>query len=702
MNSRMLQIMSILAKEDNNSLSSLSKQFNVTERTIRNDIKKISEFLIMHNLSPLSFDKYGIVLTNNDFGQYRQYVNPNDYYNYRLSKKERILISSIILLCKSDYITLSDIADHLFVSRTTIVNDLPNIRHFLSLFNIELISHPSKGLKITGTELNIRDILLNIFSPNNRANDSFPFNLLRQIKPFNTDYSKIIVDILKTTEQELHIEFDDESIVKLIIYLNIMIERNHQNKYIEFLDQSDNDRLQYNCAFTIISNIHKCCEIEMKEGEINYLADKLGTAFIYKSTVKGTRQSIAIQVLTKQLINDVSNDLNINLDNDYQFYENLSNHLISIYYNTIHVEKNNPLLNEIKNSQKRLIDIIKKNITTIENYYQRKLNETELLYIVIHFSAAIERLKSLKHNIDAIIVCNSGVATSQFLKEKLQSIYKMNIIATISKYELESLDLSLADIIITTVPLYNTPIKTIQVSTNLSQTDYAIIGTELNKLQNQKMKVDYQSEKNMLNLSTIMDTINPLLFSEISPKSMAEEISAKISNALINNINPKKAKHDVPYLFEFLTPEFIRLDVECTDWQNAIKISGQPLLKKGYINQHYIDSIIDITNNLGPYYIIGPNIALPHAGIDDGCFKTGMSMIRLSHPVNINTKKGEPIMIKYFVFLCSSDEKSHLQAFFHLLSLIHDTDILKEMDDISNSRTMNYLLQIREIELKNY
>ena len=68
MNSRMLQIMSILAKEDNNSLSSLSKQFNVTERTIRNDIKKISEFLVMHNLSPLSFDKYGIVLTNNDFG----------------------------------------------------------------------------------------------------------------------------------------------------------------------------------------------------------------------------------------------------------------------------------------------------------------------------------------------------------------------------------------------------------------------------------------------------------------------------------------------------------------------------------------------------------------------------------------------------------------------------------------------------------
>lgn len=44
MNSRMLQIMSILAKEDNNSLSSLSKQFNVTERTIRNDIKKLASF----------------------------------------------------------------------------------------------------------------------------------------------------------------------------------------------------------------------------------------------------------------------------------------------------------------------------------------------------------------------------------------------------------------------------------------------------------------------------------------------------------------------------------------------------------------------------------------------------------------------------------------------------------------------------------
>ena len=48
-------------------------------------------------------------------------------------------------------------------------------------------------------------------------------------------------------------------------------------------------------------------------------------------------------------------------------------------------------------------------------------------------------------------------------------------------------------------------------------------------------------------------------------------------------------------------------------WQDAIRKASQPLIDNGTVGNDYVDSMIDVVEEKGPYINIGPNIALAHA-----------------------------------------------------------------------------------------
>ena len=69
----------------------------------------------------------------------------------------------------ADYITLATIADHLFVSRATVINDLKDIKAFIREGNLNVISHANKGLRIEGEKVK-REIFF-------ESSSSLPFHL---------------------------------------------------------------------------------------------------------------------------------------------------------------------------------------------------------------------------------------------------------------------------------------------------------------------------------------------------------------------------------------------------------------------------------------------------------------------------------------------------------------------------------------------
>lgn len=700
--------MSLLGDPENRSLSALADRFGVTDRTIRSDVKQINRFLQENGLRPLEYEKEGRIVVHSDFSRYKNFLKYEDLTSYKLSYDERIVMEFLLLVMSVDYLTISSLAEKLVVSRSTIVKDLRGVESMMKGYDLTLDSQPSKGLRVLGDERNIRQALIDQCIDIEANQGESLFTLLSDAVILCRSYSATISNIVSEVQQELGISFSNMSRTGLCYYLNVTVGRNKQGSYIQQYEDTTNYGAAYACADSIIRSLSAYCGIQITVGEIDFLAKQLEETFPFVSTAKDMKEAVRIQVCTKRLIADVSQQLGIKLEQDYKLYEYLSNHLLSIYHAAIEGEKENPLLRDVEETNNELISCIRGNLGEIEACFGRKLNSTEITYIAIHFLAGIERLKSIREGFDVILVCNSGVGTSQLIAAKLKTVFNVNVVAIMPLLEASSLKATTADLIVSTIPVYDAPIEVVQVSTKMTGDDYAAIGNELDKLQCRKRRVRGQDVEGHPRPREIMQLIEPVL-QEKAPQQ-SEELSVAIWQKLLDAyIPPTEAKEDSeegPLLCELLRPEFVRLGVSCKTWIDAVRASAEPLLTAGYITEGYVDSIISTTEELGAYYLIAPEVAMPHANIEDGSLKTGMSLIRLDEPVPFHVRETndewQDVSVHYVITLCTETPQSHLRAFFHLLTLLHDTDLLAQIDEAGSSEAVCQRIRAYEFDLDDY
>ncbi len=698
MNKRMIYLINTLASGNNHTLKSLALQCDVSIRTIRNDIKSINEFLFSHGYSSLQIEKDGYIRVHHDFSMCRKYLQTNDFYKYKLSKHERVAVASALLVAQNQYVTISQLADILYVSRTTLIKDLPEIRKYLNEMSLTLQSYPNKGLMIDGSEQDIRNAFLSMLLASTDDEVASLQNLIRQKLIIHHDYLPIIGSIITEVENENQIAFTDDSFKTLHNYLALMVERNKQNHYVDHSERIFAKEYQY--AQDLLRYITKYCEIITTGDEINHLAYIIKNVFHYISKTNSDKDTVAIQVRTRKLIDDVAKELNMEIDKDYQLYENLSNHLISIYHHSFKTDPNNPILKDIQETQQTVIEAVEQHIGAIESFFERPLDSIEVTYIVIHFCAAMERFKTNRSKYDAILVCNAGIGTSQLIRAKLKNYYSLNIISVISSHEIQGLTPKSADLLISTIPIYEAPIDFICISPNLSEEDYILLGNKLAEMHSMNHLPVHLNEKEITAVA-VTDLLRPIIFSMVAPN--ADEVFSVIKRAIRRYFNQTQSSQTEllsPYLHHLLSPGFIRLDVECKDWKDCIWQSSLPLLQNSYIEKSYITAMIENAEELGPYFVMLPGVAIPHAGLNDGCFKTGMSMIRLKSPVCFHAGSLDPI--RYVITLSAVDQNKHLRALFHLLALLKDPSFVEKLDRVKTTEEANKLIETSEYRLNDY
>ena len=121
MKKRSKEILDLLGRRENDhTISTLAAKFEVSERTIRNDIKDINDYLKEQEIKPIRFGSNGLIVMEEDISQARETTQQEDFYTYKLSKEERRMLAAAILINTKDHITLSQIADILYVSLSLI------------------------------------------------------------------------------------------------------------------------------------------------------------------------------------------------------------------------------------------------------------------------------------------------------------------------------------------------------------------------------------------------------------------------------------------------------------------------------------------------------------------------------------------------------------------------------------------------------
>ena len=110
------------------------------------------------------------------------------------------------------------------------------------------------------------------------------------------------------------------------------------------------------------------------------------------------------------------------------------------------------------------------------------------------------------------------------------------------------------------------------------------------------------------------------------------------------------------------------------DWQEAIDFSMVSL-----------QAIKDSTINNGPYYILAPGVAMPHARPECGALKTGMSLTLLEQGVYF---PGNDEPIKLLIGLSAADADSHIGAIQALSELLCEEEILEQLLTASSEKQL--------------
>lgn len=77
---------------------------------------------------------------------------------------------------------------------------------------------------------------------------------------------------------------------------------------------------------------------------------------------------------------------------------------------------------------------------------------------------------------------------------------------------------------------------------------------------------------------------------------------------------------------DMLKLENVQVIDSAQDWEDAVRIAVTPLVKGGYVEERYIDGIIDNAHELGPYFVLVPNLALLHARPEQGVIKKQLAL----------------------------------------------------------------------------
>lgn len=671
------------------SIQDLAEMFKVSSRTIRYDIEQINDYLKENHLQPLNLGKQGVINTQADITKARESLSEEGFYFFKLSREERVCFSAVMMICSDDYITLSEIADQLFVSRSTIIQDLEHIKSFFRERHLYVLSHSNKGLLLEGREIDKRNLLIDMIQSENSIFKAEPiFQHLTQClsKNLKIDLEDIsmIEKIINEAEHIYGRFLTDQSFVQLRNYFQLSLYRLRKAHYVEYGDDKNS---KWDMAKGMIDQIQQFIVKEIPDTEIYYVASVLNRMKYIKKTTSN-KEIVKMQVITRNFIEKISKDIHRNLQGDYIFYENLINHLESTFSTLGDRFAINSVVDEILQRYPEVKQATERNVYVFEEYVGRKLSEEEIAYIVVHICAAIERNKNETVRYSVVLVCNGGIGTSQLLLARLEKFFHLDVIDIIPAHDIENMNMDDVDAVISTISLEGKEIEYIQVDPLLTDEDCIRVGEKLSKIHPKVSEKETISEENQDSLKSL-ETIKDILEED------EEEIAIGKIKSVIESFFQKKEETT---LSDLLPAQAIQIGVECSDWKGAIEASAKYLLKNGAINENYIKAMIKNVMENGPYIVVAPGFALPHEALNAGASKVGMSLIRLKTPVPFGKKEMDPI--EWVCCLSAINKETHLKAMFQLVNLFYNQSFRKQIKECKTGEEIYKIIEQFEYEMR--
>ena len=127
------------------------------------------------------------------------------------------------------------------------------------------------------------------------------------------------------------------------------------------------------------------------------------------------------------------------------------------------------------------------------------------------------------------------------------------------------------------------------------------------------------------------------------------------------------------------------------NWEDAVRASVQPLIDAGAVKAAYGDSIVNSVKKFGPYIVIAPDIAIPHAEDKDNVNETTICFMKSNTPVVFDPEDREKDARLFFV-LASNDEEKHLSNLERLMEYLSDEEFMARLGEAKTLEEIRALL----------
>lgn len=151
-------------------------------------------------------------------------------------------------------------------------------------------------------------------------------------------------------------------------------------------------------------------------------------------------------------------------------------------------------------------------------------------------------------------------------------------------------------------------------------------------------------------------------------------------------------------LKDMISVNRIKVNVEVKNWEESIEKVGELMVKDSCVFPSYVEAMKKVAESLGPYIVITPGVAFPHARPEDGVIKPCFAIITLKDPVNFGNPENDPV--KMVIALAAVDNSQHFQALKVLADILSDREVVEKMMCSSTEEELyEYLINYRPREV---
>lgn len=454
---RIDRIIDCLVKSNNYiSSTQIAEALDLSSKTVRNEINIHETVFSEYGLSLDMKAGLGYCLTVKDFFLFHEYESKRNKQQLATNSDTEVASSIrlrellLIFLSADDYIKLEDIADSLFISKSTLNQDMKEIKKLIKPFHLELAFRSHSGLKLQGNEFNKRMFYLE-------------YIFISNIKQRLTQTSKFAEEgfyesLTSTLYQELkkhNFHISDENfymILKYIFILLIRVEIDHQTIHENFYDNELLEKKEYAIATTIIEYLSTCFQLQLQHNEQTSLAIILSAYGIYDRT-----QTEVISDDAYQLSYHILTSINQNFKYDFKIpgsiYMDLALYLYPLLTRLQYeISVHNPSKSKVQLGYEKAYELALFCQPIIQEKCNKLLSSDELSYLTLFFANALlddaEEINAIK----ILLVCPSGPHQVRCLIHSLSTELHINSenIYPISIHELKRMEQSQYDFIIST------------------------------------------------------------------------------------------------------------------------------------------------------------------------------------------------------------------------------------------------------------